>query len=179
MNAHRLASLLAATATLAAVGASRVEAAAAPSSTASKAATKITPAGVDGVTLGETFGKLRARHLVGRLTKGCPLAGANARSARLAAPLIGSVDFTFSAPRKVTDISVTGGGRSRGVGIGARIATIKAAFPKATVDHSTDQVFGVTLVKIPKNGGGKLQFAVSTITKKVVLIGIPFVPFCE
>ena len=31
----------------------------------------------------------------------------------------------------------------------------------------------------PKNGGGKLQFAVDTKTHRVVLIGIPLIAFCE
>jgi hypothetical protein len=34
-------------------------------------------------------------------------------------------------------------------------------------------------VKIPKSGGGRLQFGVDTKTKKVTLIGIPSIPFCE
>jgi hypothetical protein len=47
------------------------------------------------------------------------------------------------------------------------------------VDRETEEVFGITLVKIPKNGGGRLQFAVDVDTKKVDLIGIPFIAFCE
>ncbi|MDX6621869.1 MAG: hypothetical protein QOK36_4255, partial [Gaiellales bacterium] len=29
------------------------------------------------------------------------------------------------------------------------------------------------------SGGGKLQFALDTKTKKVTAIGVPFVPFCD
>jgi hypothetical protein len=94
-------------------------------------------------------------------------------------PLKGSVDFTMGTPRKAADISIRGGAAARGVGIGATIAKIKAAFPKATVDHSTDHTFGITLVRIPKTGGGRLQFGVATKTHKTVLVGIPFIPFCE
>jgi hypothetical protein len=140
---------------------------------------KITPAGVDGVKLGETFAQLRAQHLVGRLTHGCELAGPNTRSATLRAPLTGGVDFTTTTPRKVTDITIRGGATARGVGIGATIAQIKAAYPKAKVDHSTDHTFALTLVRIPKNGGGRLQFAVDTMTHRVAIIGIPLIPFCE
>jgi hypothetical protein len=166
--------------TLVAVGAASVQASAAPSTTASDAAAAhITPTGVGAVKLGATQSSLHAQHLVGPLIKGCELSGPNARSARLTAPLKGSVDFTLTAPRKVTDITVTGGAKARGVGVGAKIPAIKAAFPKAKVDHSTDQMFGLTFVRIPKNGGGKLQFAVSTQTHKVTLIGIPFIPVCE
>jgi hypothetical protein len=180
MDAHRLRTIAAACTTLVAVGAAGVQANAAPSATASDAAVaRITQTGVGAVKLGATLTSLRAHHLVGKLVKGCELAGPSARSARLTAPLKGSVDFTLSAPRKVTDIEVTGGARARGVGVGAKIPAIEAAFPKAKVDHSTDRMFGLTFVTIPRNGGGKLQFAVSTQTHKVTLIGIPFIPVCE
>ena len=161
-----------------------VVATAAGGATASRKATaaagaRITPAGVGNVKLGDTFAHLRAQHLVGPLQKGCELAGPNARAASLSAPLKGTLDFTMTSPRKVTDISVRGGATARGVGIGATIAGIKAAYPKAKVDHSTDHTFALTLVRIPKNGGGKLQFGVDTTTHKVVLIGIPAIAFCE
>ncbi len=149
-----------------------------PRASAAEAA-KITPAGVAGVKLGETYSQLRARHLVGPIGKGCELAGPGARSASLRAPLEGGVDFTMTTPRKVVDISVRGGATARGVGIGATIPQIKAAYPKAKVDHSTDHTFAVTLVRIPKNGGGRLQFAVDTKTHRVVIIGVPAIPFCE
>ncbi len=182
MNPHRLrtAAVAAAATTLAAVGTAGATAGAAPSITASGPATaQITPAGVGAVTLGASATALQAHHHIGKLIKGCELAGSGARSARLTAPLEGSVDFTLTAPRKVTDIVVTGGAKARGVGVGARIPAIKAAFPKAKVDHSTDHMFGVTFVTIPKNGGGKLQFAVSTRTHKVTQIGVPAIPVCE
>jgi hypothetical protein len=151
----------------------------APAQTGQAAAAKrITSAGVGAVKIGRTFQQLRADGLVGRIRKGCELAP-NTRSARLLAPLAGNVNFTQSTPRKVTDITVRGGARARGVGVGAKIPAIKAAFPKAKVDHSTDSVFGITLVKIPKNGGGRIQFAVSTTTKRTTLIGVPFIAFCE
>lgn len=143
------------------------------------ASASITPDGVGKVQLGETFAQLRAQHLVGGIQNGCELAGPDARSASLKAPLKGIVDFTMTSPRKVADVTVRGGATARGVGIGATIAAIKAAYPKAKVDHSTDGTFGVTLVRIPKNGGGKLQFAVDTKTHRVTLIGIPLIAFCE
>jgi hypothetical protein len=156
-----------------------VDAASARPHASNAVAAKITPAGVDGVKLGETYAQLRAGHLVGRIGKGCELAGPNARSATLRAPLKGNVDFTMTTPRKVVDISIRGGATARGVGIGATIPQIKSAYPKAKVDHSTDHTFAVTLVRVPKNGGGRLQFAVDTMTHRVVIIGVPAIPFCE
>jgi hypothetical protein len=139
----------------------------------------ITPAGVGQVKLGKTYKQLRAKHLVGSIRHGCELGGPNTRTARLRAPLKGSVNFTLRTPRKVTDITITRGATTRGVGIGSTIPQIKAAFPKAKVDHSTDKTFLLTLVKIPKSGGGRLTFAVDTKTHKTTLIGIPIIAFCE
>ena len=140
---------------------------------------KITATGVGDVKLGKRYTTLRADGLVGRIRPGCELAGPQARSATLRLPLKGSVDFTQTIPRRATIITVRGGAQARGVGIGATTSQIRAKFPRAVVDHSTDAMFGITLVKVPKGGGGRLQFAVDTRTKKVTLIGIPRIPFCE
>lgn len=139
---------------------------------------KITPKGVDGVTIGRRFRALRRDGLVGRLRPGCELAP-NTRTARLRAPLKGDVDFTQSTPRKVVDITIRGGAEARGVGVGDRARKIRRAYPKAKFDHSTEDVFGITLVKVPKSGGGRLQFAVDEQTRRVTLIGVPFIAFCE
>ena len=139
---------------------------------------KVTSRGVGDVKLGATFTKLRQRHLVGRLHRGCELAP-NTRSARLVAPPKGSVDFTRKTPRRVTDILVRGGATARGVGIGATIADIQNAFPSAIIDHSTEPTFKLTLVRIPRSGGGRIQFAVPLSTHRVSLIGVPFIAFCE
>ncbi len=140
---------------------------------------KITAKGVGKITLGARYSSLHSQHLVGSLGPGCPLAGPQTRSAPLRAPLKGSVDLSGGPNRKVTHIIVRGGATARGVGIGATIAQIKAKFPKAKVDHSTDHMFGVTIVRIPRNGGGPFQFAVRTTTHKTNAIGIPIIPFCE
>ena len=171
--------LIRTTSATAAVGALALLPAAAPGEAGHAAAKKITSQGVGQVKLGMTAKELRDRNLIGRLRHGCELGGANTRSARLKAPLKGRVNFTLTSPRKVTDITIAGGAKARGVGIGATIAQIKAAFPKAKVDHSTEEVFGITLVRIPKDGGGRIKFAVDVDTKKVTLIGVPFIAFCE
>jgi hypothetical protein len=148
--------------------------------TAFAAAAVITPVRVDGVHLGDTHADLRARGKVGPIRPGCELAP-NTRSAKLKAPLKGSVNYTLSSPRKVDSITITGGARARGAGIGSTIAQIKAKFPHAKVDHSTEQVFQLTLVKTPKrpHSGGRIMFGVSTQTKRTTIIGVPFIAFCE
>jgi hypothetical protein len=142
---------------------------------------KITPDRVDGVHLGDTHADLRARGKVGPIQHGCELGGPDTRSARLRAPLKGSVDYTLHSPRRVTDIAITGGAAARGVGIGATIAQIKAKFPHAKVNHSTDEVFQLTLVQTPKRpvSGRRITFGVSTNTHKTTIIGVPFIAFCE
>jgi hypothetical protein len=147
--------------------------------TVNGAASTISGKGVGKVKVGASYTKLKAKGLVGALKPGCELGGPNTRSARLKAPLKGSVDFTQTNPRKVTNISITGGATVRGVGIGSTIEEIQAAFPTAKVDHDTEEIFEITLVKIPKSDGGKFQFAVDTDTGKTSLIGVPYIAFCE
>src|SRR5688572_17787995 len=106
------------------------------------AAKKVTADGVGQVKLGMTFAELREKRLVGKLRPGCELAE-NTRSARLRSPLRGTVNFTTSTPRKVVDVSVRRGARARGVKVGDRIRDIRDAFPRAKVDHSTEDVFGI------------------------------------
>lgn len=166
-----------ATAALAAVA---LVPAAAPGDSGHVAPQKITAAGVGKVKLGKTFRELRDAGLLGRIRPGCPLGGPNTRSARLKAPLKGFVNLsTNRRPRRVRDITVRGGARARGVGVGATIAQIKAAFPKAKVDRNTEEVFGFTLVRIPKNGGGRIQFAVDVDTGKTTSIGVPGIAVCD
>src|SRR3954451_3697350 len=145
------------------------------------AAAVITPTRVDGVHLGDTHSGLLARGKVGPIRAGCELGGPTTRSAKLKAPLRGSVNYTLHNPRRVDSITITGGAKARGVGIGATIAQIKAKFPHASVDHSTDQVFELALVRTPKrpHGRGRITFGVSTQTKRTTIIGVPFVAFCE
>ena len=171
---HRLARTLLATALLGALAIA--PSVARPENAALK---KITPAGVGQVKLGKTFAQLRDAGLVGRLRPGCELSGPNTRFARLKAPLSGSVDFTRTSPRRAKRITVRGGAEARGVGIGATVAQIQSAFPKAIVDHSTEALFRITLVKIPKDGGGRIQFAVDVDTGKTTLIAVPRLAFCE
>jgi hypothetical protein len=140
---------------------------------------KITRTGVGQLRLGMTHKEAFEMGLVGRKRPGCELGGPDTRSARLKAPLEGSVNYTQTTPRKIRDITIKGGAEARGVGIGDTIRDIKDAFPKARVDHSTDDTFLLTLVKIPKDGGGKLRFGVSTETDKITLIGVPYIAFCE
>ncbi|MEA2127054.1 MAG: hypothetical protein QOI80_3836 [Solirubrobacteraceae bacterium] len=170
MNPSRLVRLVGTSAAVAGVGAA-VALAATPA--------KITAAGVDGVKIGKTYTELHNKGLIGKIQKGCELGGPNTRGAQLKAPLKGSVNLSFSHPRKVTDITVSGGAKARGVGIGATISQIKAVFPKAKVDHSGEGTFELTFVKIPKSGGGKFEFGVSTKTHKATLIGIPFIAICD
>ena len=140
---------------------------------------KITPEGVGKLKVGMKHKRARELGLVGRIRQGCELGGPDTRAAQLKPPLKGSVNYTRKKPRRVRDITITGGAEARGVGIGERIRDIKDAYPSAKVNHATDETFGITLVKIPRDGGGPLRFGVSTKTDKITLIGVPYIAFCE
>jgi hypothetical protein len=170
MNSHRLVQLVGTSAAVLGAGTALALAAGTP---------KITAAGVGKVKLGKTYTELHDKGLIGKIRPGCNNAGPNTRGAKLKAPLKGQVNFTLKDPRTVTDITINAGAKARGVGIGNTIPEIKAKFPKAKVDHSTDSVFELSLVRVPKSGGGKLMFGVSTKTHKVTLMGVPFIAFCE
>ena len=143
------------------------------------AAPKIQPPGVGGIHLDAKWRNLRAQGRVGRLRPGCELAGTDVRSARLKAPLKGSVNLTATRPRRVTDIQLTGGAKARGVGIGSTLAKIQRKFPNARVDHSTESVFGFTRVHVSLRHGGPVSFAVDTTTHRTTLIGVPELALCE
>jgi len=148
-------------------------AAAAPARPAATA--KITGAGVDGVKVGASYTSLRLAGKLAKATRGCELAGPQARAARLRAPLKGSVNLTISRPRRVDTITVTGGARAKGVGVGSTRAAVKAAFPHAKFRH----VLGLVLARVPKADGGRFEFSLGTKGKRVDAVGIPHLAFCE
>jgi len=141
---------------------------------ADAAAPKITKQGVGRVKLGRTSHGLRSEHLIGRLRSGCEVAGPNLRVAKLRAPLRGSVEF-FKPRLRATQITITGGAKARGVGVGSTVRAVRRAFPKAKVKR----ILGFTVVNVPRGGGGRLQFLIEGSRRKVSQIGIPGIAFCE
>jgi hypothetical protein len=143
------------------------------------AADAITAAGVGELKLGMTYNAAHKAGLVAGLRRGCELAGTGARSARLTAPLRGSVNLSMDSPRTVETILLTGGARARGVGAGSTARAVKKAFPKVKVSHATDKTFGISQYRVPKSGGGPLEFGVSTTTHRVTVVGLPALSFCD
>src|SRR3954452_4123561 len=155
MRTHPLPRILVAALAVTALAVAATTSGAAPD--AQTAATKkITRKGVDGVKLHATYKHLRKIHKIGKIGPGCELPAPKARAPKLRKPLRGTVNFTRRSPRRVHDITVRSGAKARGVGIGDTISDIKAKYPKAKVDHSTDKTFGASIVKVPRNGGGRL-----------------------
>ncbi len=93
--------------------------------------------------------------------------------------MTGSVDYSLTNPRKVRAITIRGGAKAKGVGIGATIPQIKAKFPHAKVDHSIEDIGLFTIVRIPKRDGGRIMFGVDPGTDKTIAIGVPNIPICE
>lgn len=139
---------------------------------------KVTNKGVGKVKLGKTHASLKAKGLVGQKVPGCELAGPGQKAARLKPPLTGAVQLSLGAERRVRSIIVTEGAAASGVGIGDPLEAIMETFPNAKVDHSTEDVFGLTLVTIPKQDGGKFQFGVEP-GGAITVMGVPFIAFCE
>jgi hypothetical protein len=141
---------------------------------------EITGRGVGAIELGATFRELREAGLVGRLREGCPLGGPGSRAARLRRPLEGGVDFTRRGTARVRAITIRGGAaEARGVAIGDTRRELRRAFPGVRFDRSTEEVFGITLATVPRRAGGRIQFGVGVGDRRVQLIGVPFIPFCE
>jgi hypothetical protein len=171
--------LAASVAAMATTGAIVLGAAGAPAQTGTTAAQKITGKGVGRLKVGMRFSDARAMGLVGRAKPGCELE-ANSRSARLASPLKGSVDLTTTTPRRIRRVSVRGGATARGVGIGDPLSAIKAAYPSAKVNKKLAAMFDFWFVRVPKSGGGRIEFTVKTAAPHAVFqIDVPRVAFCE
>jgi len=151
-----------------------------PGAAVAAAPKRITSKGVGQVKLGATFAEMRQKHLVGKLRDGCELNGPNTKFSTLRSPLRGTVDWSRTATRRVKRVTVTGGNaKARGVGIGDTLADIKAAFRQAKVDHAAEPIFQITLVKIPKRGGDRMWFGIPIDTKKISMIGVPNLSFCD
>lgn len=145
---------------------------------AAKHEQRITASGVGKVKLGARFAKLRRAGLVGRLRSGCELSGT--RAARLKPPLRGFVGLPPAGePNRVEQITIAGGAKARGVGVGATRGEVRDAFPHASFDSSSEPIFGITTVRIPKRDGGNYQMALSTVTGRVTGIYVPRILFCD
>src|SRR5215213_7003094 len=112
MRTHPLTRTLVAATAVAGLAVAATTSGAAPDAQTA-AAKKITRHGVDGVKLHATYRHLRRVHKVRKIHQGCEFAGPKARAAELRKPLRGTVNFTRSKPRRVRDITITGGAKAR------------------------------------------------------------------
>ena len=177
MTLPRRLTLLALTVAVAAVAAATT-AASPDTGTTARATPAITSKGVGKVRLGSTYRSLRRAGLIGKSRPGCELAGPRARSAKLRGPLKGHVDLAPGKRRRVTHVSIRGGAAARGVTVGDTEDDVLQEYPKADVDTSTQDRFGVTIVRIPKTDGGRMEFVIGA-EDRVTSIDLPGVSFCE
>lgn len=139
----------------------------------------VTPKRVGDVHLRDTWRSLHDDGLVGRRQQGCELEGPGTRAAVLKSPLRGVVELTRRKPRRVKSIIVTRNATARGLEIGDRRKAVKKAYPKAVFDESVQDTFGITLVRVPKGGGGRLQIALDADSNRITEFGVPYIRFCE
>ena len=151
---------------------------AAPDTQSAGSLQRVTAKGVGKVKLGKTYKSLRRAGLIGKIGPGCELAGPRARTARLRAPLEGHVDLGPGRKRRVKHITVLGGAAARGVRVGDTQDDVLQEFPRARVDESTQDRYGVTIVKVPKSGGGRMEFVIGS-GERVMSINLPGASFCE
>ncbi len=140
---------------------------------------KVTPKRVGHVHLGDTWKALHDDDLVGARQTGCELQGPGRRAAVLRAPLRGAVELRKRKPYRVKSIIVTRRATARGLEIGDRRAAVKDAYPKAVFDESVQETFGITLVRVPRGGGGRLQIALDADSDRITEFGVPYIRFCE
>lgn len=140
---------------------------------------RITAERVGKVRLGAKHETLKARDLLGRQRPGCELAGPSERVAKLKNGAQGFANLTDRAPRRVESIFVRGGAEAKGVGVGDTKRAIKAKFPHAKFDSSTEATFRFTLVRVPVRDGGRFQFTLSTETRRITSIGVPRIVLCD
>ena len=76
---------------------------------------------------------------------------------------------TAASPRRVASILLRGGATARGVGIGAALGRDPRRVPNRPLRPQQRREFGITLVRVPKSGGGSIEFALDTRTRRVTL----------
>lgn len=140
---------------------------------------KLTRFGVGKVRVGAKHSTLRAKGVLGPKIPGCELSGPDTRAAKLTNGAKGVADLTRQDPRRVRSIVITGGATAMGVGFEDGRTAIEEKFPHAKFDPSTQEVFGITLVTIPKRDGGRFQIGIDTQTEEISVMGVPFIAFCE
>jgi hypothetical protein len=145
----------------------------------SAAERRVNGSGVGRVKLGTPFARLHKDGLVGPQRPGCPL-DQGSRSARLKPPLKGGVDLAKRSGRRVASVvTVTGGAHARRVKIGSTKRQVRRSYPEASFHHGTEDVFGITLVNVPRSDGGRFQMGIDVDTGRVTVFSVPHLLFCE
>lgn len=136
---------------------------------------ELTKRGVGGIKVGAKYDRLRDRDLVRRARGNC----GGLRSAKLKNGLRGKAFFTRDAPSRVDSVRVRGGAEADGVGFGDTRADIRAAFPHAEFITGAEERYGVTIAQIPERDGGMFQFGIDTDSKRIAVMGVPYLWFCS
>jgi hypothetical protein len=139
----------------------------------------ITPRGVGALKLGATVKTLHAKHLIGKLRKGCEL-DVGQRVAPLKAPLKGTAVFGSGKKRLSALIVEAGVETTRHVTIGSTQHAAHVAYPSASLEPpGTAKPFDVGFLWIPDANQPKMTMMIDPSTHTVESISVPVPNLCE
>lgn len=149
--------------------------------TSEPAPLQLTEAGLGALTIGLSTSAASDTGLIGALGPGCELAGPGQQGAPLQGAVSGSATFDSGA---LSAISVRGGASTTaGITVGSSLADVQDAYGtdgySVSVDDSTVDVFGITLVTITKDGQPAFGMTLDPATGLVTEMATPNIQFCE
>jgi hypothetical protein len=152
----------------------------APSSTTTTGPPRLTLEGISALRLGMSQAEAEQTRLLGPVGPGCELAGTT--GANLLPPLVGSVEFSTEGRLEALNLR-SGAQTAEGVAPNATLDEVRQAYDgrngfTLTRDDTTEQVFGVFLMKAAK-GEGSYTFVFDSNATRATSVAVPRASFCD
>ena len=142
------------------------------------AETTLTPQGFGDLRLGMTLDQASGAGLISSTQPGCELGGPGEVAGRMAEVEDGQAYFDDGV---LTGIYLRTGTTAEGIGAGSSLDEAQQAYATGgfslTVDDSTEEVFGVSVAKVTKDGQPAYEFIVSE--GKLDSTWTPSARFCD
>jgi hypothetical protein len=142
------------------------------------AETTLTPQGFGDLRLGMTLDEASGAGLISSTQPGCELGGPGEVAGRMAETEDGQAYFDDGV---LTGIYLRTGTTAEGIGAGSSVDEAQQAYAaggfRLTIDDSTEEVFGVSVAKVTKDGQPAYEFIVSE--GKLDSIWTPSARFCD